>query len=220
MSLFATAWCKSIVFNPLSIDFEAPKLEFGPWYVSKMLVDETDGEVTVREVCEMYPDGSNIDVNWILARSFALLAPLFGLVVTIALLFAPCDAPQLKRRDRWGALAIFTLAVLPLFQGLNFLILVSNACENNPVVNAVELLLGEEEEQAATAISVYTDSCSLGPGSVMSAIACVSWFLTGLYMLWVGPPSPNGMTRFEARTIKYRIGNSDDDHWARSDVGA
>lgn len=214
MSGLASTYCKSIAFQPSNQSSGLPVLEFGPWYVSKTQVDEIDGEVVVREICEHYPAGSDIDTNWKIARAFSIIAPLIGGALAIGLTFVPCDAPFFRKMSRWNALAKFIMAIMPAMQGLTFFILNSNACGNNPVVNAVGVI----EEHSKQESTLYNARCEWGTGLGASFIASVLWFLAGLYMVMIGPPpAVRELTRFERRALKYKMMEKDD-RWDRFDI--
>lgn len=212
MSRIAGVWCKTVSFNP--VDTRLPKLSFGAWHATLATVrnDGEDGEAYLELLCGKYPNDSDMDINWRVARVSSLLAQVLGAVLTMALIFAPCDAPRFCHGNFWRNLSIFAIAVMPLVQGLTFSILFSNVCINNDIVNVT---------QEAISTSSYGDVCEWDIGLSMSVVACLLWSATGGYMLLIGPPSVFEPTWFEQRTIKHWTegeGGVDEDRWERHDL--
>lgn len=77
-------------------------------------------------------------------------------------------------------LAGISIIILPLFQGLTFLIFQSNACENNPVVSAIGTV---------GTVDLYENACQWSDGLNANVTACVLWFAAGVYMLAIGAPT-------------------------------
>lgn len=132
------------------------------------------------ETCHGYPDYQEIDPTWKTAQAFAVMSFIMGIFVLIASCIFACS---MDRDDNfvtrsWLAPAMyFTTA---LFQGLSLLLLASNACKDNAIV------------QLATKTSLWAtfpDTCSLNKGANLIISATVFWFAAGLASAaarWVG----------------------------------
>jgi hypothetical protein len=71
--------------------------------------------------------------------------------------------------------------LITLSQGLTLLIFKSTACTDNNIIRAMEESMG--------GLDIYKNTCEWDKGSSMNVSAIVLWFLTGLCMIVMGPPS-------------------------------
>lgn len=121
-----------------------------------------------------------------MVRAFTIITPVIGAFMTIGLLFgALC---YYWTATGWRALAAGYLVVMPVFQGITFLLLESNLCKENPLID----------------LEVYTEDCQWGAGASANVVATVGWFLTGLVMLWMGAPTRPPRPPPETQTVTYQ----------------
>jgi hypothetical protein len=199
----ASFWCETVKFVPSEdTPNSLPSLHFGIWYQRQTEVESIEvGDnvrVVVRNTCVDYPGSIDIDSSWKTARAFSVMALLIGGLVTFALVLAPC-AYSYAGKGRWQSLAIFCLVVLPLFQGLTFLLFQSDACLENPVVSNIR---NTEDQQQG--LDFYPDECEWDAGSSANVSAAVLWFVAGLAMLAVGAPRRPERPPPETQQVTYQ----------------
>jgi hypothetical protein len=118
------------------------------------------GTIYYASVCYGYDGSFSLDPYWKTAQAFAIIAAVFGGVACIASCMAPCVEGCVGSK----VLAL-TFMFTTLCQGLCFLFLKSDACDNVEAVNA---------ELADVDIS-----CGLGWGGNCTIAATVLWFVAG-----------------------------------------
>jgi hypothetical protein len=190
LSLFARFDSKSIKFVPSSSNLNLPTLHYGVWLQRDTeAVAVTDGSGTsiyVYDKCRSIPSAVEIDSRWKASRAFATMAPCLGILLLIPVWCASCCGE--KVRSMWKSLGCIILVIMPLFQGLGFLLFKSSACEEAPVVDVLKdaglTALGE------LASEVYGE-CDWDGGSAANVIAVVFWFLTGVAVMFFPPPPPD-----------------------------
>lgn len=173
-------------------DFQVPVLTLGPWFRRDAKISiETDsnGETSIDrdEVCVPFSD-ADLDGKWLTVRVLTILTLIVGVLATIVLALSMCTK-SLFNATNWKYLAALFLVVLPLFQGLTFLLLSSNACTTNPLVD--ELALEGSASDVVWKVylaTVYEPECEWSHGSTANVIAVVCWFLTGISMICLGEP--------------------------------
>jgi len=142
--------------------------EFGIWhYRSVNDIVSSDGNFVV-ESCHRYPDSTEFDVAWNAARAFSIIVFIFAIIAIIvkctsACLFTPDD------RYRSGSSGIVTplYLLLGILQGgLTFLLLDSNACNDNTMAQVEGV--------------TFEDQCSLSAGAKLSISAMVFWLAAGV----------------------------------------
>jgi len=84
------------------------------------------------------------------------------------------------------------IVVLPLFQGLTFLIYNSSLCTDNPVL--AELGVSAD----------YSQECQWDGGSTSNAASVALWFLTGVAMVIVGCPKRPPRPPPETQAVTYQ----------------
>jgi len=77
------------------------------------------------------------------------------------------------------------LLVLPVLQAITFLMLQSNACSSNPLVDDPPEMV-DEQVYSLLLSSVYNDKCEWGLGMTLNVVSVVCWFLTGLTVCCAG----------------------------------
>jgi len=162
----------------------ADPVSFGPWSQQATQVStlQVGGEprYIISDTCVSLPDGTEVDAYLKTVRAFSIIAPIIGGILTVGLWLAPCF--YRFSAGTWSCLAVMFIVVLPLFQGLTFLIYSSSLCTDNSVL-------------AASGVSEYYSSeCQWDEGSSTNAASVVLYFLTGIVMLLNGhpkrPPTP------------------------------
>ncbi|KAL7540070.1 hypothetical protein ACHAXR_009852 [Thalassiosira sp. AJA248-18] len=159
--------CNFIKFTAISGASEPISLEFGIWYYQFWsIVTSVDGKY-IFETCHGYPDSMPIDSNWKAARAFSVMTFIFALVVFITSIISAC-APNSDKLSTRGWMAPAYL-LTSFCQGLTLLILSSNACKDNILV------------QRETVGNIdWPDTCSLAMGANLCISATVLWFAAGL----------------------------------------
>jgi hypothetical protein len=193
----ASFWCETIKFIPSSRRrLSIPSLHFGLWSVRSTTIDNLgiagNVRIVVRNTCVSYPSLLNIDSSWKAARAFSVVALILGCVVTLTLVVLSCISSDFTKRS-WSLLVVLCLVILPLFQGLTFLILQSNACRDNAVVTSIGILQG---------VSSYSDECDWDAGSSANVAAVVLWFAAGMVMLTLGPPERDERSSSRTQEVK------------------
>ena len=178
-------------------------LHFSPWRRMKTTRTMEPGEglasITTEDECVSW--GSDMDTKWVFVRAITVITPVVGGIMTLVLFMTPC-LPKLVAKAWYGMAATY-IVLLTLFQGLGFLIYRTNACEENPVARAFtdEITTYAESEGIDTsqdpvfdfdAAKLWDDECSWDKGSSLNVVSVVCWFLAGLVMLALGPPTGGG----------------------------
>ena len=176
-SVVSTGWCETVKFSPnldqvpdgmnitaqtqdiLSNSEGFADLQFGLFYFKKVQDLQFDSVrssyVDVTDSCVEYDTNTDIDydVTWRIARAFAIAAPILGGLLALALLVSPCFIFFTK--PTWNKMAILMLVLLPAVQGLTLLILTSDVCKSNPII----------EERFDQAISVLNGGATTASDS-------------------------------------------------------
>ena len=273
-SLLSTIWCEAIIFKPSSssdnsvLDDMAvtnsdgfTNLQFGLYYYSK--IQNIDEETEEQDIfsntlsCTAYGSDVNMDAAWKTARAFALIAPIVGGILTLGLIMSPCCI--FFTRSTWNKVALMFLLVVPAFQSLTLLILASNACQDNPVIenrlNQWLQALGLDSSSSSSASSssataatatgsditnstadasggdnstsfvdditstttdaeaalmgIYSDTCEWDWGTYANLASMILFFLTGVVMLLMGPPTRPDPKEPEMQTVTYQQTTND-----------
>jgi hypothetical protein len=128
----------------------------------------TDDAIYYAKTCLSYSDIS-IDAYWKTAEAFSIITAVFGGVACIASCMAPCGAGCVGSK-----VLAFIFMFAALSQGLCFLFLKSDACQNNPIVTEGPQLDGA------------TLTCDLSWGANCTIAATVLWFMAGASMCYLG----------------------------------
>jgi hypothetical protein len=88
----------------------------------------------------------------------------------------------------WKSLGCVVLVIMPLFQGLGFLLFKSKACEEAPVFDVLrDAGLDNLTELASDAYG----ECEWDGGSTANVLAVIFWFLAGVMIMVFPPPPPD-----------------------------
>ena len=169
-------WCKFLKFTSETAVGDDVTVEFGIWYYQWWSIVDTAVQGPVMyQSCHEYPDYVSIDSKWKSARAFSVMALIIGGIVLFMNLLAGCMFPA-KKVYRLGAVSYLFCC---LFQGLSLLLLDSNACNNNAMVDELEKSFSNLE---------FPDTCSMGSGAKCTIAATVFWFVAGASAMKVNPP--------------------------------
>ena len=133
----------------------------------------------VLETCNRYPDGTSIDTNWKSARAFSTMTLIIGGIVTFISLLSCIINPSSTAYKAGGMLFLLCC----LFQGLSLLMLDSNACKNNIVVDNLEAQFNSENSNQLQ----FNETCSMGQGAKCAIAATIFWFVAGVAAMKVKP---------------------------------
>jgi hypothetical protein len=170
VTLFGASYCNFITFCQTNPAVEDPAiLHYGIWwYRGWVAVSSNDGDY-ILETCFNYDDDTNIDSNWIAARTFNTLALVFGIAATCWSCVAGCVQPSKRMLQATGA---FYMLVC-FFTGMTLLLLQSNACKANENVAVFENTFPKLD-------ITFQDTCSLGVGAKTTIAATVLWFVAAV----------------------------------------
>jgi hypothetical protein len=175
LSFLANISCSAVSFySPMSGGIN---LQFGVYLRKSADVWGYDGdEFKIYKTCINYDgDNMNPDAKWNTAKAFTIFAIVFGSLLPCV----SCAMPNLYKPI--GA----CMLLVCLFQGLTLLLLDSNLCKNNNVINTINNEIPNENADRR-----FTTECSRDWG-YNSNIACVVfWFLTAVLMIAL-PTSDN-----------------------------
>eukprot|EP00978_Attheya_sp_CCMP212_P039597 scaffold207410_cov82-Attheya_sp.AAC.2 len=151
-------------------------LQFGVYLRKGTDVWGWGDDLNTYKTCINYDgDDMNPDAKWKTAKAFTIFAIVFGSILPCV----SCFMPNLEKPI--GA----CMLLVCLFQGLTLLLLDSNLCKNNNVVNTLNAKIPEGSEEFK-----FPDECSRDWG-YNSNIACVVfWFFTAVLMIAL-PTSDN-----------------------------
>jgi hypothetical protein len=135
----------------------------------------TDDAIYYYKSCYSYSDSISMDAYWKTAEAFSIIAAVFGGVAS----FVSCISSFAGGCVGSKVLA-FIFMFTALCQGLCFLFLKSDACQNNPIVNQVPELNGASL------------SCDLSWGANCTIAATVFWFVAGALMCYLSHQESKG----------------------------
>jgi len=193
-------WCRSfqISSNSVALDTVVPgpefsidlrHLHFGPWYQLQREIRDIEFEsgqgftVYTSDSCVDWGFDPEIDTKWKAARAFTILTVVVGTLLTTIVAMADCFRPE-HIAPLWKPISMCFLIVLPLFQGLTFLIFRSDACEDNVVANGISNFL---QNRTNTTEPFYEDECEWDEGSSANVASIIGWFLAGISMYAFNP---------------------------------
>jgi hypothetical protein len=159
--------CKMLKINSRSSD--VPAYYTSPYLARKILAvgNEFDVEITMEDECISFLDDDyvSLDTKWRSAIVLHTIGIGWGVLICIGLILSMCCewSSNFYRMSGCGWILICTL-----FTGLTFLVLDSELCTDNPVL---------ENKQIQ---DKYYDDCKLGSGSILLIIGIVGLLLTGV----------------------------------------
>uniref|UniRef100_A0A7S2KX59 Claudin n=1 Tax=Skeletonema marinoi TaxID=267567 RepID=A0A7S2KX59_9STRA len=202
LCLFGGTWCKFISFTEVNNSTDPVTLSYGIWnYLGYSTRNTISGEQVMMESCNYYPDNSVIiDTEWRSARAFSALTIIIGGLVTFWLVLSWCMRGFSGDRGK----SLFRCAGMMymlccLFQGLTLLLMTSNACYNNGMV---ELSATALQNSLINFSGEFPTTCTMAGGGKATIAAVVMWFLAALASLKVEPPQRDPIT-VETHDITY-----------------
>jgi hypothetical protein len=188
-TLFGGIYCRFLSFTSNEeVNGEPVTLHFGIWYyLGWVLATDSNGDTVAMQTCYRYPEGTVFDAKWKSSKAFSTMAIIIGGCVTIWALCAGCLYPTKKMYQ----LASMLYMICCLFTGLSLLILDSDACNSNILV---ELL-----EATSTLGLTFPDTCTSAYGAKCTFSATVLWFAAAIGLLMVAPPERNTRVTTETR---------------------
>ena len=193
-SFVSGLWCQSIKFQ--AADDVNPTLQFGPWYrQTTELVEigtiDNETKYTTRNSCTPLKDYGDyyVDTKWKTTRAFTVLAPLIGAFLTFGLYLNACFYRANAACYKWTAVVMYMI-LLTTFQGLTFLLLESNLCQENPFL--------------LDSAAIYPNDCEWDDGMTANVVSTAAWFLTGAVMLIQGAPKRPPRPPAETQAVTYQ----------------
>jgi len=130
------------------------------------------GTIYYARTCYTYSDAVSPDPKWKTAQAFAIISVVIGGIAMCFNCCIICTPNPSKGFQCFSLLYLFTC----LSQGLTFLFLKSDACQNNPIYNI---------ELPVEVVEVSAD-CNLSWGANTGIAATVLWFLCACFMCCIG----------------------------------
>mmetsp|Transcript_14022 Transcript_14022/g.38752 ORF Transcript_14022/g.38752 Transcript_14022/m.38752 type:complete len:261 (+) Transcript_14022:91-873(+) len=199
-------FCKSVKIEAISVegaDFLLGNndLRFGPWTQLRTKVIDVGPGLTIQtqDSCVEWDNNPDIDSKWTAVRAFTIITVVLGALLTLIVSMADCIRPS-HIAPLWRPISGCFLIVLPLFQGLTFLLFRSDACDANAVTRNLEREHGSDE----WAPRLYEEECSWDTGSSANVISVVLWFATGVAMFVTGPPAAPERAPPETQEVTYQ----------------
>lgn len=171
------------VIDPTTGKTEPVSLKFGLWYYQSYEVEDS----TVTEgSCNVYPSSMEIDNVWHAARSFNLIAVILGGSILMLDIFQGCLSTKPNRSFRTGAVMY---SICSLCAGLSLILLNSNACKNNILIQELNQKVPELHMQ---------ETCSISKGAKCTIAATVLWFVTAVSACYLHPIQKKEQQRDES----------------------
>jgi hypothetical protein len=212
LSCIGSFFCETVQFTADgewvgNFDFEPTDIQLGPWsQKDTVLVPRNVGGETyyfVRDVCTSYSGPVDVDSKWKTVRAFSIMTPIFGGLLAFVLLMNNCT--YYLSVSTWKNVLVLFLIILPLFQGLSFLLLNSNACAVNPLLSANPTpdSISTENWTEWIKTAYPDDECSWDVGMTLNVCSTVLYFSTGCCMLYVGVPTRAPQAPPETQQVTY-----------------
>eukprot|EP00549_Striatella_unipunctata_P017421 CAMPEP_0118714754 /NCGR_PEP_ID=MMETSP0800-20121206/26403_1 /TAXON_ID=210618 ORGANISM="Striatella unipunctata, Strain CCMP2910" /NCGR_SAMPLE_ID=MMETSP0800 /ASSEMBLY_ACC=CAM_ASM_000638 /LENGTH=194 /DNA_ID=CAMNT_0006620663 /DNA_START=258 /DNA_END=842 /DNA_ORIENTATION=- len=151
-------------------------IKFGIWQLTRWSAAVEGGELEFSESCVQYPEEIGVDSTWQAARAFSILSPIVAFTCIVAAAVSICAN---LGKTGWNLIGLgFLFAAF--FQGLTFLILQSNLCSNDPIL---------EDFESITGINLTINDCQLEWEAYACIAAVVTYVLTSLLMFATSAPN-------------------------------
>jgi hypothetical protein len=135
--------------------------------------------------CQGYPSSVDFDGYWKAARAFSIIAAIVGGFFWLALLMSPFIFPS--KSTSWKTMGMMMLVLMPLFQGLTFLMFRSDVCSDPN--NNRSILLDRFSKRDSSALQGYSGrDCQWDRGCTLNAVGIGLWVLAGLMMMLTKSP--------------------------------
>ena len=188
-SALFTFFCESVQVEPTT-DTTLPTIEFGLYTTKRYYIQEFPaGTYRVKTGCFYFESDISFDSKWKAARALGATTVAVGGLAIIVSIFAPmCYRVS---DSAWKGLAGLYMVILPLFQGLTFLMLQSEFCSGNGLFADFAEVEGEY------------GSCQWNGGSAANVCGIILWFLAGAAMLFSGTPARKSPGPAETQEVTY-----------------
>ena len=212
-SFIGSFFCETVKFSASgewvgTIDFTPTDVHIGPWsQKDTVLVSRTnlagDTYYYVRDVCVSLSGQVDVDSKWKTVRAFSIMTPIIGGLLAFFILLGNCS--YYFSESTWKKMMIIFAVILPLFQGLSFLLLNSNACAINPLLSSNPSQETITNDQWAEWVNLlYPDSeCSWDVGMTMNVLATSFYFVTACCMFYTGVPTRPPQPPPETQAVTY-----------------
>ena len=212
-SMIGSFFCETVKFTASgewvgTIDFTPTDVHIGPWsQKDTVLVSRTnlagDTYYYVRDVCTNFSGEVDIDSKWKAVRAFSIMTPIIGGLLAFLILLTNCT--YYLSASTWKNVMVLFGVILPLFQGLSFLLLSSNACGTNPLLSSNPSQdTVTNEEWIGWIRSLYPDEeCSWDVGMTMNVLSTVLYFGTACCMYYTGVPTQPPQPPPETQEVTY-----------------
>mmetsp|Transcript_19801 Transcript_19801/g.35948 ORF Transcript_19801/g.35948 Transcript_19801/m.35948 type:complete len:223 (+) Transcript_19801:409-1077(+) len=168
LSFLANISCSAVSFySPLR---NGIKMEFGVFMRKGIVLwEDWNGNPVMSKTCFNYDgDFMDPDAKWKTAKAFAIIAIVLGTLLPCV----GCCMPKFEKPI--GA----CLLLVCLFQGLTLLILESNLCKNNAVIDLFNAVIPDE-----AADKRFPTECSRDWGYNCNIACVIFWFISGMLMI-------------------------------------
>jgi hypothetical protein len=194
-------WCESVVFES-AVSSEYADYSFGPWTErqTELVQVNTGGEPSffIRNTC--VNNDLEADSKLKTVRAFTVIVAIIGGLLNIWILLNNCL--YFIKPSKWNFF-IGIYLILTLFQGLTFLLLESDVCSSNPLLNMDPSNTSVADWQSFID-TIYPESCQWAGGMTCNVIATVFWFVTAIAMVLMrGPPQPPPVPPTETQQVTY-----------------
>lgn len=190
LSMLGNIVCQFVSFQTNVGNERDGDVFFGIWYYKGIAQMERKGEVQYVETCIFYPSGTFFDPKWKAAKSFSILAPVLGGVFWVWICFGLCLEMSARLWRIIGMIFFLTC----LLQGLTLLYLPSNGCVNNEFLEIVD---------EAYPNVTFSDNCQMAWGAKSAIASSVLWFVAGVTMFIIDPPTKPERGPPETQTVTY-----------------
>ncbi|KAL7540069.1 hypothetical protein ACHAXR_009851, partial [Thalassiosira sp. AJA248-18] len=147
---------------------EPVSLHFGYWYYQSWQVAPNSTAV-IEESCHLYPSSITIDNNWKAARGFNLIAIIIGGSLILLDIFQGCLSTKRNRSLRMVAIGYLICCIS---SGFSLLLLDSNVCKNNTLIEELNQLLPNAAQ--------FQETCSISKGGKSTIASTVMWFVAAV----------------------------------------
>ena len=165
------------VTDPSTGESEYVSLKFGLYNFQGFQAGDSNSTSAVSaytDHCQLYPDTVHVDGTWKAARVFNGIAIILGGSILMIDVFSGCLS--MKRRESF-MLGVVLYAICFLCTGLSFMVLNSELCDNNSVV---------EEINEAGGIQ-FGDKCKISQGGKATIASCVLYFTCAIATFLIHP---------------------------------
>ena len=193
-SALFTFYCESVQVESTT-DASRPTVEFSLFMTKQYYVQEfPENNYRTKTGCFYFEDDISFDSKFKTARAFGCLTLLIGGFAIIVSIFGPIC--YRLSDSAWKALAGLYMVILPLFQGLTFLMLKSELCSGDALM--FDFMEGDY------------GSCQWNSGSTANVFGISLWFLAGTAMLFVGAPVRARREPAEIQEVTYERSQNPD----------